>query len=85
VLAIKGEIVNVAGSERKIPWLLFQLAADDGAEVYRWTLDSGTRPLKSGEATSFVTRVASPPEQASNILIRFAHADEISPAQRALK
>lgn len=77
VLAIKGEIVNVAGGERKIPWLLFRLAGGDGSEVYRWTLDSGARPLKPGEATNFVTRVASPPEQASSILIRFAHADEI--------
>ncbi len=32
------------------------------AEVYTWTLDTGARPLRAGESTSFVTRVASPPE-----------------------
>ena len=77
VLAVKGEIANISGSERKIPALRFGLASATGAEVYRWTLDSTARPLRPGEVTTFVTRVASPPETARNIEIRFAHADEI--------
>lgn len=77
VLAVKGEIANISGTERKIPWLRFGLKTASGAEVYNWTLDSGARPLKPGEITNFVTRVASPPETAKNIEIRFAHADEI--------
>ena len=81
VLAVKGEIVNISGGERKIPWLRFGLRDDAHAEVYSWTLDSGARPLKAGEVTNFVTRVASPPETAKHLQIRFAHADEIgSPA-----
>lgn len=77
VLAVKGEIANISGGERKIPWLRFGLKADGGGEVYTWTLDAGARPLKPGEITSFVTRVASPPETAKNLEIRFAHASEI--------
>lgn len=77
VLAVKGEIVNVSGSDRKIPWIRFGLRADGSAEVYSWTLESGARPLKPGESTSFVTRVASPPETAKNLEIRFARAWEI--------
>ena len=77
VLAVRGEIANVSGSERKIPWLRFGLDDEGGAELYRWTLDSGARPLRPGEITTFVTRVASPPETAKNLQIRFAHADEI--------
>jgi hypothetical protein len=77
VLAIRGEIANISGRERKIPWLRFGLRSGEGTEVYDWTLDSGARPLKPGEITTFVTRVASPPETARNIEIRFAHADEI--------
>lgn len=77
VLAIRGEIANISGSEKKIPWLRFGLKSGTDAEVYNWTLDSAARPLRPGEVTSFVTRVASPPEDAANIEIRFAHAHEI--------
>ncbi len=77
VLAVKGEIANISGRDRKIPSLRFGLSDEANAEVYKWTLDSGARPLRPGEVTSFVTRVASPPETARNLQIRFAHADEI--------
>ena len=77
VLAVKGDIVNVSGAERKIPSLRFALHNGANAEVYRWTVDSGARPLRPGESTNFVTRVAAPPEAAKNLEIRFARADEI--------
>lgn len=77
VLTIKGEIANITGGERKIPSLRFGLRDGSGKEVYQWTLDSGARPLRAGESTSFVTRVASPPETAKDVQIRFAHADEL--------
>ena len=77
VISIKGEIVNVSDRDRKVPSLRFTLK--NGAEdaVYAWTLDSGIRPLRPGEMTTFTTRVASPPPAAEDVQIRFAHADEI--------
>lgn len=77
VIAVKGEIANASSSVRKIPWLRFGLRSADNAEVYHWTLDTEARPLQPGESTSFVTRLASPPEAARNVEIRFARADEI--------
>ena len=78
VLAIKGDIVNVTGSERKVPSMRFILSAADGSELYAWTLASvGARPLGAGETTGFVTRIAAPPEEAENIEIRFARGDEL--------
>lgn len=77
VLTIKGEVTNISSTAQKMPWLLFSLRDDSDAQVYKWTLDTGARPLKAGETTTFVTRVASPPETAKNLQIRFAHADEI--------
>lgn len=77
VIAVKGEIANASTSARKIPWLRFGLRSKDNAEVYHWTLDTEARPLKPGESTNFVTRLASPPEAARNLEIRFARADEI--------
>ena len=77
VLTIKGEITNISGTAQKIPWLRFGLKNDQSGEVYSWTLDAGARPLRAGETTTFVTRVANPPETAKNVQIRFAHASEI--------
>lgn len=77
VIAVKGELTNVSSADRKIPWLRFGLRSKDNVELYHWTLDTEVRPLKPGESTSFVTRLASPPEAARNLEIRFARADEI--------
>lgn len=77
VLAVKGEIANISKRDRKIPWLRFGLLGEGNSEVYDWTLDAGARPLKPGEITTFVTRVASPPKTAKIVEIRFAHSDEI--------
>jgi hypothetical protein len=78
VLMIKGEISNSTNDIRKIPWLRFGLSGADQKELYTWTLDAASRPLRPGETTSFVTRLAAPPELAKNLQIRFAHEDEIS-------
>ncbi len=78
VLMIKGEISNPTNDIRKIPWLRFGLNDPASKELYTWTLDTASRPLRPGETTSFVTRVAAPPELAKNLQIRFAHPDEIS-------
>jgi hypothetical protein len=77
VLMIKGEISNPTNDIRKIPWMRFGLKDDAATELYFWTLDTGSRPLRPGETTSFVTRVAAPPELAKNLQIRFAHPEEI--------
>ena len=77
VFMVKGEISNVTNDIRRIPWLRFALNDPTGKELYSWTLDTGARPLRAGETTSFTTRIAAPPELAKNLQIRFAHADEI--------
>lgn len=77
VLAIRGEIVNVSDVDRKVPALRFGLRSPGEGELYAWTVESAMRPLRPGEATSFSTRVASPPEAANKVEIRFARLDEI--------
>jgi hypothetical protein len=78
IIAIRGELVNVSGTDRRIPWLRFGLKSAEQAEVYQWQLDTESRPLRPGESKSFITRIASPPEAASTVEIRFARAEEIS-------
>jgi predicted Zn finger-like uncharacterized protein len=72
VLAIQGEIVNVGGGERSMPELLFVLKDARMTPVYQWRLTATTRPVKPQEVSTFVTRVASPPETARHVEIRFA-------------
>lgn len=78
IIAIRGELVNVSGTDRRIPWLRFGLKSAEHKEVYQWQLDTESRPLRPGESKSFITRIASPPEAASTVEIRFARAEEIS-------
>ena len=78
VFAVRGQVVNLSGGDSKAPALRFILRDANQREVYAWTLDGvATRSLKPDEATSFVTRIASPPETADDLQIRFAQASEI--------
>jgi predicted Zn finger-like uncharacterized protein len=72
VLAIQGEIVNVGKRERPIPVISFTLKDEKKTPVYDWRLTATTRPVKPGEVSTFVTRIASPPEAARHVEIRFA-------------
>jgi hypothetical protein len=79
VLAVRGEVVNAARSDHRVPALLFRLKDANGHEVYAWTLKGAlTRALKPGEATGFTTRLASPPLNARELEISFAHTAEIA-------
>ena len=77
VLAVKGEILNISGKDRKVPALRLALKNELGEEAYVWTVDSAVRPLRPGEATVFTTRVQAPPEAAQKIEIRFARKEEM--------
>lgn len=76
VLAIQGEIVNVGKRERSIPVIAFTLKDEKAMTVYDWQLTATTRPVKPGEVSTFVTRIASPPETARHVEIRFARHGE---------
>ena len=76
VFAVRGLVENVSDTERRIPSIRFALLAD-GREIYTWKLPATSRALKPGESTTFLTRVAAPPENADDLEIRFAREDEI--------
>ena len=76
LLAVRGEVVNVADSSLQVPTLSFVLRDGEGRETYAWTLDGvGVRALDPGEATSFLTRIAAPPAHVRDVEIRFARGD----------
>lgn len=73
LLAVTGEVVNVADTPQQAPALRFILRDGSGGETYAWTLDGvGARKLDPGEATGFLTRVAAPPAHVREVEIRFA-------------
>ena len=46
ILTLKGDISNISSETRRIPWLRFALIDAAGKELYSWTLDTGSRPLR---------------------------------------
>ena len=76
LLAVRGEVVNIADTAQKVPALRFVLRDGSGKETYAWSMDGvGSRKLEPGEATSFLTRVAAPPAHVQEVEIRFARGD----------
>jgi hypothetical protein len=76
-ITITGELTNIAGADRKVPWLRFGLKNESHAEVHAWQTDTGAQALKPGESRRFMTTLAAPPATARKVEIRFARADEI--------
>ncbi len=80
VLAVKGEVVNVAGERVALPRLRVGLLDETQKELYHWTFALSEPVLPPDEAASFVTRLSSPPPEARDIEIRFAQAPGIASA-----
>lgn len=71
VLAVEGEIASVARKPVEIPRLRFAVLNSHGLEIYNWTA-MPPRPLaNAGERVAFRSRLASPPAEAQNIVVRF--------------
>ena len=76
LLAVRGEVVNISNSARRVPALRFVLRDGEGKQTYAWTLDGvGSRSLEAGEATGFLTRIAAPPPHIRDVEISFAGED----------
>lgn len=78
VLALRGQIANVTGQSQRVPALRFTLKDASGKALHSWTLPStGKAPIGAGVRSSFVTRLAAPPEGVDSIEIRFAKPGEM--------
>lgn len=71
VLVVEGRIVNVAGHNVEVPRLRFAVRNKAGVEVYAWTALPDRPVLGAGESLPFRSRLASPPEDAKDVLVRF--------------
>jgi predicted Zn finger-like uncharacterized protein len=71
VLVIEGAIANIARTSLEVPRLRFAMVNSGGNEVYTWTALPPRSTLASGEKLPFRSRLASPPPDGREVVIRF--------------
>jgi predicted Zn finger-like uncharacterized protein len=71
VLVIEGAITNVTRQPVSVPRLRFALRNDAGHEIYAWTALPTRTDLTPGENLPFRTRLASPPNEGRDAIVRF--------------
>jgi predicted Zn finger-like uncharacterized protein len=71
VLVIEGTIANITRSSLEIPRLRFAMLNANGGEVYTWTALPSRSILASGDKLGFRTRLASPPPDGRDVVVRF--------------
>jgi len=73
ILVVEGNVVNAAGKMVNVPRLRFAVRNAAREEIYSWTAVPPRTLLSPGEAVSFRTRLASPPPDAHDVLVRFVN------------
>jgi predicted Zn finger-like uncharacterized protein len=74
LLVVEGEILNVARNEVVIPTLELSVRGPDGLPLYTWTNEAPRKTLGVTESARFRARLASPPAEGREVLVRFAEA-----------
>jgi predicted Zn finger-like uncharacterized protein len=76
VLAVEGKIVSQSNNPIEVPRLRFAVRNATGQEIYAWTSKPTRSILEPGDKLPFQSRLASPPADASDVLVRFANAND---------
>jgi hypothetical protein len=71
VLVVQGTIANISRITHEVPRLRLALRNAAGAEVYTWTALPNRPMLGPGEVEEFQTRLASPPVEGRDLVVRF--------------
>ena len=72
VLVVEGEIINVTGHDRVVPWVRVALLDVDKRELEHQVFAAEDPALEGGGATRFTARLVNPPAQARNFEVTFA-------------
>ncbi len=79
VLVVEGQIVSSSTVPVEVPRLRFALRNAAGGEVYTWTMPPPQPTLVPGAALAFRSRLAAPPEDVRDVLVRFYnHRDTVA-------
>jgi hypothetical protein len=71
VLVVEGTIASASPRVVEVPRLRFSVRNAAGQEIYAWTALPTRNILTPGETLAFRSRLASPPPDARDVLVRF--------------
>ena len=80
VLTIEGEIVNLRREANRVPPVALTVRGENGQNKYAWTTPAPKSRLEAGETIAFRARLASPPTDGADVVVRFA-STEPTPSQ----
>lgn len=78
VLVIEGTIVNLTTRTLDVPRLRFALRNASSHEVYAWTAQPAKPRLGSGNGLPFRARLASPPPDGRDVIVRFLNRRDVA-------
>lgn len=76
ILIIEGRVVNTSRKAVDVPRLRFAARTTAGQEVYTWTMQPPRTILGPGDSMPFTSRLAAPPANAADVLVRFFTAQD---------
>jgi len=76
VLIVEGTIASQSNKPVEVPRIRFAVRNATNQEIYAWTTRPGRSILEPGEKLPFRSRLASPPAEASDVMVRFANAGD---------
>ena len=78
VLVIEGEVANVAKHAVEVPRVRLAVLGAGGQELYSWTTLLPRSTLSEDEKVSFRSRLASPPPEGREVLVRFLTRSDLT-------
>jgi len=82
VLVIEGEVVNVVKHAVEVPRVRLAVLSSNGQELYSWTALLQRSILADSEKVSFRSRLASPPPESREVLVRFLTRADLTASVR---
>lgn len=82
ILVVEGNVVNTTRKNEDVPRLKFILRNAAQHEIYSWTAVPVRASLPPGEGEGFRSRLASPPADARDVIVRFVNRRDLVAANR---
>ncbi|HEX4411441.1 MAG TPA: MJ0042-type zinc finger domain-containing protein [Xanthobacteraceae bacterium] len=82
ILVVEGAIVNDTRKMADVPHLRFAVRNAARQEIYSWNAAPPRPTLPPGEGVAFRTRLASPPPDAHDVLVRFLNRYDLTNGNR---
>ena len=78
VLLVQGQILSTAKRTVEVPLLRFAARNGNRNEIYSWTVRPGRSLMSPGESLPFQSRLAAPPPETREVLVRFFNRRDLA-------